>query len=122
MDNYGYPMGADTPSAPWNQVEIPEREFDVVGVFTLTGTAKISSSNYMCDESPDGSYIDTSDIDWREEYTSQAYTPIELINKYKEELLEKKKTLTKHSEIAEVEGLIRACESYEQEDVDFYEA
>ena len=46
---------------------------------------------------------------------------MDLINKYKEELLEKKKTLTKRSEIWEVEALIKACESYEQEDVDFYE-
>ena len=120
-DNYNYPMGADTPSAPWNQVETPERDFEAVGVFTLTGTAKITSNNYYIDESPDGSYLDTSDIDWHEEFISQAYTPMDLINKYKEELLEKKKTLTKRSEIWEVEALIKACESYEQEDVDFYE-
>ena len=27
MDNY--PIGADTPEAPWNQVENPEREIEV---------------------------------------------------------------------------------------------
>lgn len=26
MDNYNYPMGADTKDAPWNQVDNPERE------------------------------------------------------------------------------------------------
>ena len=36
MDNYNYPMGADTPDAPWNQ-EIPEMEkYDVEVNYTLT--------------------------------------------------------------------------------------
>ena len=120
-DNYHYPMGADTPSAPWNQVETPQKDFEAVGVFTLTGTAKISSNDYYIDESPDGSYIDTSDINWHDEFISQAYTPIELIEMYKKELIEKKKFLSDLHEIHKIEGLIKACENYEQEEVDFYE-
>ena len=46
MDNYNYPMGADTPEAPWNQVDNPEREIEVTISITLSRTAKIKVTDY----------------------------------------------------------------------------
>ena len=43
MDNYNYPMGADTPDAPWNQ-EITEMEkYDVEVNYTLTKNMTVSA-------------------------------------------------------------------------------
>ena len=44
MNNY--PMGANTPNAPWNQVDNPEREIEVTVSVTLSKTVKIKVSDY----------------------------------------------------------------------------
>ena len=65
MDNYNYPMGADTPDAPWNQVDNPEREIEVTVSVTLSKTVKIKVSDYEITDSgkdDDGEYFE--DIDY----------------------------------------------------------
>lgn len=42
-DNYNYPPGADTPNAPWNQVEPPEIEAEVYMSFTVERIATITT-------------------------------------------------------------------------------
>ena len=65
MDNYNYPMGADTEDAPWNQVDNPEREIEVTVSVTLSKTVKIKVSDYSITDSgkdEDGEYFE--DIDY----------------------------------------------------------
>lgn len=65
MDNYSYPIGADTPNAPWNQVDNPEREIEVTVSVTLSKTVKIEVSDYSITDSgkdEDGEYFE--DIDY----------------------------------------------------------
>ena len=65
MDNYNYPMGADTKDAPWNQVDNPEREIEVPVSVTLSKTVKIKVSDYEITNSgkdEDGEYFE--DIDY----------------------------------------------------------
>ena len=65
MDNYNYPMGADTKDAPWNQVDNPEREIEVTVSVTLSKTVKIKVSDYEITDSgkdEDGEYFE--DIDY----------------------------------------------------------
>ena len=65
MDNYNYPMGADTKDAPWNQVDNPEREIEVTVSVTLSKTVRISVSDYEITDSgkdEDGEYFE--DIDY----------------------------------------------------------
>ena len=67
MDNYNYPMGADTPDAPWNQVDNPEREIEVLVSVTLSKTFKVRVSDYTIADSgedEDGFYFE--DIDYSE--------------------------------------------------------
>lgn len=45
-DNYNYPPGADTPDAPWNQVENEPIDVDVVAEVTLVHNTKVSTTNY----------------------------------------------------------------------------
>ena len=58
MDNYNYPMGSDTSSAPWNQVEYPEKEIEVTVSITLSKTLKINVDDYEVyeEEDEDGHY------------------------------------------------------------------
>ena len=65
MDNYNYPIGSDTPEAPWNQVDNPEREIEVTVSVTLSKTVKIMVSDYEITDSgkdEDGEYFE--DIDY----------------------------------------------------------
>ena len=65
MDNYNYPMGADTKDAPWNQVDNPEREIEVTVSVTLSKTVKIKVSDYEVTDSgkdEDGEHFE--DIDY----------------------------------------------------------
>ena len=65
MDNYNYPMGADTKDAPWNQVDNPERKIEVTVSVTLSKTVKIKVSDYEITDSgkdDDGEYFE--DIDY----------------------------------------------------------
>ena len=65
MDNYNYPMGADTEDAPWNQVDNPERKIEVTVSVTLSKTLKISVSDYEITNSgknEDGEYVEDLDF------------------------------------------------------------
>ena len=65
MNNYDYPMGADTKDAPWNQADNPEREIEVTVSVTLSKTVKIKVSDYEISDSgkdEDGEYFE--DIDY----------------------------------------------------------
>ena len=64
MDNYNYPMGADTKDAPWNQVDNPEREIEVTVSVTLSKTVKVRVSDYEITDSgkdEDGEYFENID-------------------------------------------------------------
>lgn len=65
MDNYNYPMGADTKGALWNQADNPEREIEVTVSVTLSKTVKIKVSDCEITDSgkdEDGEYFE--DIDY----------------------------------------------------------
>ncbi len=51
MDNYNYPMGADTPDAPWNEREVPEIEVTAeITVLLKKSDIKVLTSNYYIEE------------------------------------------------------------------------
>lgn len=67
MDNYNYPIGADTSKAPWNQVDQPEKEIEVLVSVTLSKTVKVRVDDYKvvdCGKDEDGDYFE--DIDFSE--------------------------------------------------------
>ena len=81
MDNYNYPMGADTKDAPWNQTDNPEREIEVTVSVTLSKTVRISVSDYEITDSgkdEDGEYfedIDCSNCDLKSAVEEQIVLP-----------------------------------------------
>ena len=87
MDNYNYPMGADTKDAPWNQADNPEREIEVTVSVTLSKTVKIKVSDYEITDSgkdEDGEYfedIDYSNCDLKGAVEEQYPTPDKILEK-----------------------------------------
>lgn len=80
-DNYNYPVGTDTPDAPWNQVDPPEKEIEVTVSVTLSKTIKVKVSDYEIVDSgkdEDGEYfeeVDYSNCDLKSVVENQYILP-----------------------------------------------
>lgn len=79
MDNYNYPTGADTSNAPWNQVDLPEKEIEVTISVTLSKTVKVMVDDYEVEEDADedGRYLsyDFSNCDLHKAVEDQVVLP-----------------------------------------------
>lgn len=84
MDNYP-PGAANDPNAPYNEVEVPEREFDVTISMSLSRTVQCYTNKYIpeVDEENGHLYVDTSDTPWNEVYGDNHKTIPELLEELK---------------------------------------
>ena len=134
-DNYAYPPGADNEKAPWNQSDIPEKEFDVTCSQTLSKAATVFTSNYTpgaveaeheWDE--DGYHTvytrdpdDTSDVIWKEEWhDNDHYTPIQLIELFQKYLLDEvngSNTVNRNPQF--LHHIITECNNWEEDETEY---
>lgn len=82
MNNYDYPLGADTKGAPWNQEDPKPQEVEVTVSITLSKTVKIKVDDYTAEEDVDedgGHYInyDFSECDLKSAVEEQVTLPNE---------------------------------------------
>lgn len=90
-----YPAGAEhDPNAPYNQVELPEKEFKVTVTISVDKEVTVHTSDYCIDEDYDDGigkciFIDTSDTNWIEAYQEEHETIEGLLEEFKS-LLEAK--------------------------------
>ena len=119
-NNYDYPLGADNPSAPWNQVENSEIERDCEVTETITRKITLSTTDYIAEEDWDNDFgrcvsADTSETDWAAEYSNQEYSVLELIVKLKSYVEEDiKNTSPNTGKGRELQRLLSACSGWEQ--------
>lgn len=119
-NNYDYPLGADTPLAPWNQVENCEIERDCNVTETITRNVTLSTTDYIAEKDWDDELgkcvsVDTSDTDWAAEYSNQEYTVLELIDKLKAYVeVDIKNTSPNTGKGRELQRLLSACSGWEQ--------
>ena len=143
-----YPPGAEhDPNAPWNEVEVPEQDFEITCSQSLSRTATVTTNNYIpgasgVDYEPDGEggYCaegwhdddDTSDTNWADEYKENGYkTPLQLIQMLKEYLqkdLEKWEEEDKKdphkwaaTQVRRFKGLIEECDCWTEDETEFVE-
>lgn len=121
-----YPLGADTSYAPWNEQEVPERQFHVCISQTLSKSTRVTTNDYVpdVDQDEDGhyNYSDTSDTDWKRAYKSEHLTPLQLIGEFKD-------FLTKHlpdpivdiKEFRRLKHLIGECEGWVEDETEVIE-
>ena len=143
-DNYNYPAGADTPDAPWNQSDPDDMDFDVTCSQTLSKTVTVTTNNYIpgaegvdyesddeggCYASPWHDNPDTSNTNWAEEYhDNDHYSPIQLIELYKETLKEQLKSWegmdeipSTKAQVRRIEHLIEECEGWTEDETEYVE-
>ena len=80
MNNYDYPMGADTPDAPWNQVDTEPRKIKVTVSITLSKTVEVEVTDYTAEEDYDedgynGINYDYSECDLEQAVRDQVTLP-----------------------------------------------
>ena len=142
-----YPPGVSdsTPDAPWNESEVPVKDFDVTCCQTLSRTATVSTNHYIpgasgvdYEQDGEGGYStygwqdpdDTSDTNWGTEYSDNGYlTPLQLIHVLKGYLekdlegWEKKDKETPNSgpafQVRRLKSLIQECDAWDEVEIDF---
>ena len=130
MNNYDYPIGADTLDAPWNERENEEEEFKVMCCQSLSkSNIPVFTTDY--DEVVDKDYDDegnifydtfyeTTNTDWKAAYEeNEHYTPLQLINLFKRYL----EDMLNNTELASTEpsvlkNLIEECEGWVDDETD----
>lgn len=80
MNNYDYPLGADTASALWNKKKNKPIEIEATVSITLSKQVKIKIDDYKATEVPDEYYgimldYDFSDCDLESAVEEQLYLP-----------------------------------------------
>lgn len=128
MGNFNLPAGAEyDPLAPYNQVEIPEREFDILISQTLSKSTSVETNDYIPvserEEDFNNFYCNTSDTDWKKAYGDYGrYTPLELIEAFKE-LLQENLPNPKEDpkKYRKYKYLIEECEGWVEDDIEIME-
>lgn len=122
-DNYHYPAGADNEQAPWNQVDIPEKEFDVCVSQSLSKSTSIYTQDYQpeYDEETGHTDADTTNTDWKKAYQNVAMTPLDIINaagKLAKAFLEEGKTRV---EGIYLKSLVEECKDWSNDELEVIE-
>ena len=143
MDNYHYPLGADTEDAPWNQKEVSEKEFGVTCTVCMSKTVSCFTNDYIpgaegvdyesddeggCHAVPYHDEDDTSDTNWSDVFGANHKTIPELLDEFKQYL---EKDLENIDAIAEIrkhdkaflkcklERLIEECDNWNVDEEDY---
>ena len=121
--DYYAPGSYNDPNAPWNEVEVPEREFDVCVSQSLSKSTSIYTQDYQpeYDEEDGHTYADTSQTDWKKAYNDVAMTPLDIIQsaeKIAKALLEEGKT--RFAGIY-LKSLVEECQDWNDDETEIIE-
>ena len=147
--NSNYPAMSQSQwdSAPFNDPEVPEEDFEITCSQTLSKTVTVTTNNYIpgtsgvdYERDDEGGYYasgwhddpDTSDTNWAEEYKENGFkTPLELIGLLKEYLEKDLRNIQKDmlpnersykaTKAHMLKGLIEECEGWINDETEYIE-
>ena len=135
--DYYAPGSYNDPSAPWNQSDPDEKEFDITCSQTLSKTVQVLTSNYIpgaegVDYEPDGEggYCsfgwhdpdDTSDTNWADEFHNNDYhTPQQLLGLFKDLLIRDLENGNPMKSERYTKALIEECDGWCEDECEFIE-
>lgn len=136
--NYPPMSQSEWDNAPWNEQELPEKEFEVTISQTLSKTVPVFTNNYIPGESgteyelnDEGVYSpigyqdpdDTSNINWGEEYHSNDYhTPKQLISLFCKFLQEQKEKGNYLRSEEYTDWIIDECGEWSDDETEYIES
>ena len=119
-NNSDYPIGTDTPLAPWNQASVPGIKRDCEVTETISRRITLSTTDYSVEEDWNDEFgkcisADTSETNWNEEYSCKEYTALELIARLKSYVAEDIKNSQPNTDKAiKLRRLLDACKGWDQ--------
>lgn len=117
--NTNAPIGTENNMmAPWNQIDNQEIDRDCVITETISRKVILSTTDYIEEED----LVDTSNTNWFDEYSSQEYTALELIDRLKSYIEEDiRNTSPNTSKGKELQRLLSACNGWEKVELEVEE-
>lgn len=134
MNNYDYPIGADTSDAPWN-----ERDNETVNVEctisqSLSKNVKVEATNYSeyhstdAEIDEDGFRVEYESVDYdfsncnlEQDYKETHLTALQLIQEFKAHLQSLLPTNLTLSESRRIKYLISECEGWVEDEIEVVE-
>jgi hypothetical protein len=123
LSNYGYGLTDNSPNTPWNEVSVPDHDFDVDVSVTLSNSTTVTTNDYMPDvDEEDGRvYQDTSDTDWENAYKKSCYTIPQMLEELKV-LLEEKLADTNCKKKTKYKQMLEDCKGWTVEECEVWES
>lgn len=132
MPSSNYPLMSQSQqeAAPWNQPEIPEKDFDVTVFQTLRKDTTVTTDDYVPEKTAEPEngthevFNNTEDTNWEYAYENdEHYTPLQLIQlfkRYLESELHHTKDVSRFPSF--LSQLIEECEGWTEEEFEVQEA
>ena len=113
-----FPPGAEfDENAPYNQVEVRERDFDIECEFVMRKCVTVTTNDYAPDYDDEDGREDanTENTDWAQAFAESGHFTIQdLINELREYVIEDMKSCTPNTgKGAHLERLLSACQGWE---------
>lgn len=113
-----YPPGAEfDENAPYNQVEVREREFDIECEFVMRKYVTVTTNDYEpeYDDEDGREDANTENTDWAQAFAESGHFTIQdLINELREYVIKDMKTCAPNTgKGAHLERLLEACNGWE---------
>lgn len=117
-DNYNYPLGADTPDAPWNRQDVPEINVDCdMTVILVKSAVPVVTDQYTKDES---GYTEITDggLDLIKRYKQQHFSITDMLSELKQYITDEISTDIPASRRQRLTDMLDDCQNWQIEDVD----
>lgn len=106
-----YPIGAkDHPDAPYNEVKYSEKEYTLTISETLSKTVKVKTNKFIED------LMEDNDVDWGDVYIQDHYTPMELIIKMRDFLVDNEPKDKDSRDYKRWKHLIKECSGWNEDE------
>lgn len=122
--DYYAPGSYNDPHAPWNEEEVPEREFEVTAELTVVHETTVTTNKYVPEyDDVTGEFdADTWDTDFDEIYDKDVFS-LEQLMDFLKDYAEKDLASEKPSKPRwMLKRIIHDCEGWDVEDIDVTEA
>ena len=120
-----YPPGAEfDPMAPWNQIDVPEKDFDITCCQVLSKSVTVTTDNYNMyfDDEDRQNHFDFSDADWQAAFNENGYhTPEQLLLLFKQFLKENLSHGIVFKSPAFTKQIIKECADWTVDETEFVE-
>ena len=119
-----YPAGAEfDPNAPYNQVDVESREFDIECTFVMRKVVTVTTNDYELeiDDENGHEYTNTDNTDWAAAFDDSGHFTIdELLDELREYVKADMETCSPNTcKGAHLKRLLKACDDWETVDEKF---